>query len=152
MFGSVHVNPEWKIAVVRSLWHSELTAGLASAAIDALVRAGIPSGNVREITVPGAFEIPLFARIAIRELGVDGVIACGVVIQGQTAHAEVVSREAARGCMLVALETGNPVAFEVLHAHTEADARARCIGEGSKGPLAAETLLVSLARKAELQQ
>lgn len=151
-FGAPKVNPNWKIGIVRALWHDDLSKSLAESAINKLVESGVKRQNIHEITVPGSFEVPLFCSIAINDLECDGVIAIGIVIQGETAHAEIVAHEAARGCMLVALETGCPVAFEVVHAKSRADAEARSLGKGSKGPLAATTLLVSLARKAELQR
>ena len=66
------------------------------------------------------------------------MICLGCVIQGETPHFTFVCAEAARGCTLVALETGVPVAFGVITAGTRAQAEARAGGAvGNKGNEAA---------------
>jgi 6,7-dimethyl-8-ribityllumazine synthase len=152
IFGPMHVDPAWKIGVVRSTWHDELTSVMASSCIAKLKELGIPEANIFEITAPGSFEVPLFCGHALQQLGCDGVIAFGIVLQGATHHADLVAREAARGCMKVQLDTGKPVTFEVLYVNTLDDARRRSVGKEAKGPLAAQTVLSCLAKQAELRR
>ncbi len=145
------VNPKWKVAIVRSVWHRDCTDALVSDARKALVEMGIKINNILEIETPGSFEVPLFARYALLKKRVDGVIALGVVLEGETFHARLIAQETARGLMQLQLDTGKPVVFEVLYVRRIEDARARSIGKGAKGPLAAQTLLSSLAKIAELR-
>ena len=65
----------------------------------------------------------------LRDDGAYAAVIClGCVIQGETPHFTFVCAEAARGCTLVALETGMPVAFGVITAHTHDAGR----GEGGR--------------------
>lgn len=148
-FGPLTVNPRWKIAVIRSVWHGELTQALVTGAVETLIKRGLPTANVTQIDVPGTYELPLFAKLAL-EKDFDGVIVFGIVVEGETHHADLIAKGAARGCMDVQMKTGKPVTFEILHVETLEDAQARAIGTRSLGPVAAATLLTSLAKKAEM--
>ena len=147
-FGKIPVDPAWKVVIVRSLWHGELTEAMAKSAAETLSTAGIK--DVREVTVTGSFELPLFAKIALEEWKCDGVIALGVVLRGETKHADLIASEAARACMDLQMQTKKPVAFEVLLVDSLEVAKKRAVGPDSKGTLAAKTLLSSLAGKAEM--
>ena len=130
---------------------SSITSALAGSALETLISLGIPRDNIREITVPGSFEIPLILQQAL-ELGYDGAIVFGIILQGATHHAEMIARESGHACMHIQLQTKKPVICEILHVNTLEDAVSRSIGPKSKGPDAARTLLSCLAKKAELQQ
>jgi 6,7-dimethyl-8-ribityllumazine synthase len=145
------INPNWNIAIVRAEWHDELTSALSQSAINTLITLGISRENIREVTVPGSFEIPLITQQLLRQ-NVDGAIVFGIVLQGATHHAEMIAREAGRACMDIQRETTKPIVCEILHVNTLEDAVSRSIGPKSKGPDAARTLLSCLAKKAELQQ
>ena len=81
-------------------------------------------------------------RAGSRRAGYAAVICLGCVIQGETPHFTFVCAEAARGCTLVALETGVPVAFGVITAKTHEQAVARAGGAvGNKGNEAAAAAL-----------
>lgn len=151
VFGQINVNPAWKIGVIRSTWHDELTGVMSSSCIATLKELGIQEENIVQILAPGSFEVPLFCEQALTELGCDGVVAFGIVLQGATHHADLVAREAARGCMQVQLDTKKPVTFEVLYVNTLDDAKRRTTGKEAKGPLAAQTVLSCLAKQAELR-
>lgn len=143
--GKTPADPEWKIAIVRSLWHGECTAALQESAIATLLHAGIKRKNILCVDVPGSFEIPLAVQQTFTHCGVDGAIAFGVIVQGETHHAELVANQAAAGLMQVQLKQQKPVTFEILFVDHLKDAVARSIGKESKGRLAAMTLLSSLA-------
>ncbi len=148
----VTVNPAWKIAIVRSTWHNDITKTMAAECSARLLSLGVPPENIREITAPGSFEVPLFCQLALTERGFDGAIAFGVILQGATHHAELVGRETARACMEIQMQTGKPLTFEILYVNTIEDARSRSTGKNGKGPLAADTILTCLAKKEELQR
>lgn len=84
--------------------------------------------------VPGAFELPLAAKL-IAETGRYKAIVClGAVIRGETPHFDLVAGEAARGIMQVGLDSGIPTIFGVLTTNTVEQAEARAGGEhGNKG-------------------
>jgi len=77
--------------------------------------------------VPGSFEIPVAVReIALREKA-DAIIACGVIIQGETNHAKNLSRSVTDALQRVAVDYGVPVINVVLSFDNETQARERCL-------------------------
>ena len=118
-------------------------------ASETLVAAGIKPENIRVIDAPGSYELPLLCKSALLA-GADGCIAFGIIAQGATHHARLVAEQSAAGCMQVQLELMKPIIFEVLFVDDIEDAKARAVGKNAKGPLAATTLLTSLARLKDL--
>ncbi len=149
-FGGITVDPAWRIAIIRSVWHPECTEALRDDAVATLIKKGIVKENILTIDAPGSFELPLLAKHAIETLQIDGVIVFGIVVQGATHHARLIAEEAAAGVMQLQLRTGIPITFEVLFVNTIEDARERSIGKNGKGSLAAETLLSCLAKIGEM--
>ena len=86
-----------------------------------------PNTNVHVYEVPGAFEVPLVVQEVAAKGGIDGVIALGVIIQGQTAHAELVARSVTESLQRIALNHRVPVIHEVLLLQNEEQARVRCL-------------------------
>ena len=92
--------------------------------------------------VPGAFELPLAAKILAESGRYTGIVCVGAVIRGETTHYDYVCNEAARGIQDVALATGVPCGFGVLTVENYDQALARS-GEGKRdsGAHAAEAVL-----------
>ncbi|MDD5055341.1 MAG: 6,7-dimethyl-8-ribityllumazine synthase [Candidatus Peribacteraceae bacterium] len=149
-FRNISADPSWKIAIVRGMWHGECTAALMESAIAALEQAGVKRNNIICAETAGAFELPLAVLNAFEKDHVDGVIAIGVVVQGETHHAQLVADQAAAGLMQVQLQMKKPVAFEVLYVNRLQDAVVRSVGKESKGRLAAQTLLSCLASNGKI--
>jgi 6,7-dimethyl-8-ribityllumazine synthase len=145
--GRVPIDPAWKVAIVRSMWHGQLTSALSESAIRELVQLGMQGSNISVIEVPGAFELPLACQQALAEC--DGVIAFGIVVQGETHHARLVGEQAAAGLMQVQLAMAKPVVCEVLLVDSVKHAEVRSVGKGGKGSVAARTLLTCLANLAK---
>lgn len=103
-----------RFAIVVSRWNSDVTEGLLRGALRALERQGVPSSAIVVSRVPGAFELPLAAKVLADSGRVDAVITLGCVIRGDTPHFDYVCSECARGVGEAALSTGIPVAFGVL--------------------------------------
>ena len=118
-----------RVAVVASLWHTEVMDGLLAGAERALTEAGVTEVTV--VRVPGSFELPLAAQAAARA-GFDAVVALGVVIRGGTPHFDFVCAWAANGLGRVALDTGVPVGFGLLTCEDEAQALDRAGLPGSR--------------------
>jgi len=66
------------------------------------------------VKVPGTFEIPLAVRELLKLPDVDGVVALGAVIQGETKHDELVAQQAARKILDLGVEYGKPVALGII--------------------------------------
>ena len=123
---------------MRSAFNAPVVEGLAAGAREALLEAGAAAGDLVEVVVPGAFELPLAALAAARSGRFDAVVALGAVIKGETDHYEHVARAATDGLLRVMLETGVPVGFGVLTVAEEAQALARSApGPSNKGAEAA---------------
>jgi 6,7-dimethyl-8-ribityllumazine synthase len=121
-----------RFAIVVARFNSMITEKLLAGAREALAKA-----QVDVFHVPGAFELPLAAKMLAQTHRYHGIIALGAVIRGETPHFDYVAGEAARGLQNVALETGIPVSFGVLTTDTLAQAEAR----SGKGRDAAMTAL-----------
>ena len=111
--------------IVVTRWNTAIVDGLLGGAMQALRSVGITDNQVRVVTVPGAFEIPLACKVAAARDDCDAVIALGAVIRGGTPHFEYVAGECTRGIGEVALNSGKPVAFGVLTVDTLGQAEER---------------------------
>jgi len=131
-----------RYCIVASRFNAPVTDALVEAARACLVEHGASPGNVEVVRVPGAWELPLAVSWVIDRGSVDGVVALGCVIRGETPHFEYVSMGATIGLEAVARESGIPVAFGVLTTDDGDQARARAGGaKGNKGEEAARALL-----------
>ena len=103
--------------------------------------------------VPGAFELPVAAKVLAGTKRFHAVICLGCVIRGDTPHFDYVAGEAARGIQQVAVTEGVPVIFGVLTTNTEQQALDRVGGaHGHAGERAAEAaaemiVMVSRAKR-----
>jgi 6,7-dimethyl-8-ribityllumazine synthase len=136
-----------RVAVCVATFYSDLAAKLETGAREALREAGV--GEVDRFEAPGAFELPLLAKLAAVSWRYSAVVCLGAVIRGETDHYEYVCSEAARGIQQVQLETGVPCGFGVLTVDDMQQALDRVHG-GSKrdtGRIAAEAALAGLRVK-----
>ncbi len=65
------------------------------------------------IRVPGAFDMPLAVKSLVKRKDVDGVVCLGAVIEGDTAHDEIVANNAARKIADISVNSGKPVSLGV---------------------------------------
>ncbi len=119
-----------RVAVVAARWNSHVTLRLLDGARRGLVDAGVDAAQVTECWVPGAFELPLAAKVWAQSGRVDAVICLGCVIRGETTHYESVAGECASGIQAAQLETGVPIAFGALTVENLDQALARSQGAG----------------------
>lgn len=130
-----------RFAIVASQYNSRYVDGMLRAARAELKQAG--ATEVQVTRVPGAFEIPVVAGALARQTPAwDAVICLGVILQGQTSHAEHVGGAVTTGLMELAVSTGVPMIHEVLVFTQEEQARVRCLSkEFNRGAEAAQTAL-----------
>jgi 6,7-dimethyl-8-ribityllumazine synthase len=105
---------DFKVGIVVSEWNESITNNLFEGAKKALLENGVPESNILVRHVPGAFELPLASQFMLDYTNVDGVIAIGVVIQGETRHFDFVCQGATKGLMDVMLEYNSPISFCLL--------------------------------------
>lgn len=132
-----------RVAIVVSKWNDTITEALYSGASATLSAAGIPAANILRYDVPGAYELPLGAQIALdKPQEVHAVITLGCIIQGETRHFDFIADAVAQGIMNLGLATGKPVIFGVLTPNTQQQAEDRAGGKyGNKGEEAAVACL-----------
>ena len=111
-----------------------ITEKLLAGARSALIEHGVAEDDVAIARVPGAWEVPGAAGVALRSGGYDGIVALGCVIRGETPHFDYVAGEAARGVQALAVAHDVPITFGVLTTDTREQALARSGGDkGNKG-------------------
>ena len=134
-------------AIVVARFYEHLADRLVGGAQTAFADAGAGLADVFD--VPGAFELPLAARLAAETGRYDGVACLGAVIRGETDHYDYVCAESARGIQDVQLTTGVPCAFGVLTVDNMEQALERSGGaKRDTGRHAAEAV-IALARLRE---
>ncbi|MFN8151928.1 MAG: 6,7-dimethyl-8-ribityllumazine synthase [Solirubrobacterales bacterium] len=117
---------EWAVCV--ATFYEDLAERLVNGAFEAFAAAGAGAASVRSFEVPGAFELPLAAKLCADSGDFAGVACLGVVIRGETDHYDFVCAEAARGIQDTSLRTGVPCAFGVITCDTREQAEARAGG------------------------
>ena len=105
---------DFRIGIVVSEWNEKITLNLLEGAKKVLADNGVKEENIDIRFVPGAFELPLGAQYMCEKGQVDGVVAIGVVIQGETKHFDFVCDGATQGIKDVNLKYNMPVAFCLL--------------------------------------
>jgi len=144
--------PELKkasVVVVRTEWNAVIVDELFAGCKNILKKNKIA---IRDLLVPGAFEIPFAIKKYWETAGKqkpDAFIALGCIIQGDTPHFEYVCRAVTDGISTLNLQLPVPVIFGVLTVNNPEQAKERIGGiHGHKGEEAAETALkmISISR------
>jgi 6,7-dimethyl-8-ribityllumazine synthase len=103
-----------RFGIVVSEWNSEITEGLFSGALEALIDCGAVKTDILRWNVPGSFELTYGSKKMIETQKVDVVIAIGSVIQGETKHFDFVCEATAQGIKDLNVTMNVPVIFCVL--------------------------------------
>ena len=107
-----------KFALIVSRFNDFISDRLMGGALDALLRSGVKDEDIDIVKVPGAFEIPLVAKMMVNKKKYDAVICLGAVIRGATPHFEYVSAEVSKGIANVSVESEVPVIFGIITTDT----------------------------------
>jgi 6,7-dimethyl-8-ribityllumazine synthase len=113
-------------AVVASEYNLTFVQGLVDHASQEIATLE-PMAKIKLIWAPGAFEIPVLTKFVLSQKKYDAVLALGVLLQGETAHAGLIAQSVAYALQNIALEFSLPVINEVLLLEDEEQARARCL-------------------------
>ena len=109
-----------------------------------LVVSGIDTKNINLYEVAGCFEIPLIGSVLAKEGQVDALMGLGIVVQGETMHAQAIVQQSARGMMNIQIGHQIPFAFEVLHVDSLKDAQDRAKLKGCEASIAVISSLLKL--------
>jgi 6,7-dimethyl-8-ribityllumazine synthase len=152
-FQPSQVPPTARIAIAAARFNAPIVDELIAGCRRRLEQLKITADRIELHRVPGAFELPLAAKLMARTERFAAVICLGAVIRGDTPHFEYVAGECARGIQDVALATAIPIIFGVLTTNTEQQARERIGGaQGHAGERAAEAALEMIALATKLAQ
>ena len=99
------------VGIVASEYNFDVTLLMLERAKEEVEFLGAALGPV--VKTPGVYDIPLAAKALLRRGDVDGVVALGAVIEGETQHDEVVMQQAARKLADLAVEHDKPVGLGI---------------------------------------
>ena len=138
--------------IVVSKFNSFIVERLLEGALEAFRKHGVQDRDISIVKVPGAYELPLTAKVMAESGKYDAIIALGAVIRGGTPHFEYVAGECVKGLGQVALTVGLPLAFGVLTVDTIEQAIERAgTKAGNKGEEAALTAMEMLSLVRQLR-
>ena len=103
-----------KFAIVVARFNEFITEKLLEGAISIYARHGGDQSTLEVARVPGAFELPIVAKVLAESGRFAGVICLGCVIKGATDHYDYVCGQTASGVMSAGMQSGVPVIFGVL--------------------------------------
>jgi 6,7-dimethyl-8-ribityllumazine synthase len=133
-------------AIVASQYNPEYVKGLVDHAMQEL-DALSPGATITTHEVPGAFEIPLVVQEVAARGGVEAIIALGVIIRGETEHADLIGQAVTSALLDAGLRYRIPVVHEVLLLDNEEQARARTLGTELNRGTEAARVAVAMAQK-----
>ena len=119
-----------RIAIVRARFNDAVTRKLEETCLAELARLGVTGKHIKQVSVPGALEIPLVLKVLAESEEHDALVAIGCVIRGETYHFELVANESGAGVTRVSLDHQMPIANAILTVETEAQAWARAEPKG----------------------
>ncbi len=131
--------------LIASQYHPTLVDGLISH-FQRELEAISPDASLTVHRVPGSFEVPLAVQEATTRGKVDAVVAFGVIIEGETAHASLVGGAVTQSLMQISLASRIPVIHEVLLVKNEEQARARCLDDNLNRGTEAARIAVQMAQ------
>jgi 6,7-dimethyl-8-ribityllumazine synthase len=104
-------NERIRVAIVASEYNFDVTLLMLERAKEEIAFLGATEGPI--VKTPGVYDIPLAAKALFGKKDVDGVVALGAVIEGETQHDEVVMNQAARKLTDLSVEYGKPLGLGI---------------------------------------
>lgn len=100
-----------RIVIVAAEFNPEVTDLMVERALARAQERGIRVASI--VRVPGTFEIPLVVQRFLQRDDVDGAVAIGAVIKGETLHDEALMAAVPRALLDVGLRTGKPIGLGI---------------------------------------
>jgi len=121
----------YRIHIVASKFNKVIVDRLIEGATAALRENNVKEENITIVYVPGAFEIPVVVKKLCRENldknELDGIIALGCIIKGETAHFEYVSSPVSHSLNHLSHQYEIPIGFGVLTCYEPQQANERSL-------------------------
>lgn len=133
----------FRFGIVVAEWNADITENLFQGAFATLTKHGVDPENIFRWNVPGSFELVYGCkRMLQHHPNLDGVIAIGCLIQGETRHFDFVCQGVTYGIQQLNLQSDTPVIFCLLTDQTKQQSIDRSGGKhGNKGDEAAITAI-----------
>jgi 6,7-dimethyl-8-ribityllumazine synthase len=131
-----------RYAIIASRYNARYVDGMLRAAQKVLREAG--AAHVDTVRVPGAFEIPVVAASLAAGVGgaYSAVICLGVILRGETTHAQFIGESVTNVLAQVQIQHRLPIIHEVLLLENEEQAKVRCLDpKHNRGAEAAQTAI-----------
>ncbi|WP_034292020.1 6,7-dimethyl-8-ribityllumazine synthase [Herbaspirillum sp. RV1423] len=106
-----------RIAFIQACWHKEIVDQCRISFTAEIAKLGFAESNIDFFEVPGAFEIPLHAKLLAKTGKYAGIVASGLVVDGGIYRHDFVAQAVIMSLMNVQLETEVPVFSAVLTPH-----------------------------------
>ncbi len=146
------INVKRAFILVASQFNANYVQGLVTHCTGEL-RVLSPASSVTLHLVPGAFEIPVVVQEVARHKNADAIVALGVILQGETPHAQHLAQSVTQALQQISLAHGVPVINAVLTLNSEEQARKRCLeNEINRGTEAARAAFEMANLLAELRK
>ena len=115
-----------RVAVVASRYNPRYVNSMLGAVKAELAKAKVV---VEVVRVPGAFEIPAVASALAKRLAkpVDAILCLGIILRGETTHAEHIGEAVTAALARLQIERSLPVIHEVLLLENREQAAKRCL-------------------------
>ena len=126
-----------KILIVLADYYKDISDGLLKSALKNIPRLS----QVKIITVPGVFEIPVTISKNLKKF--DAFLALGCVIKGQTPHFDFISQASTNAIMDISVSQKKPIGNGIITCLNMKQAKAR----KSKGAEAANAVVSILTQK-----
>jgi 6,7-dimethyl-8-ribityllumazine synthase len=128
-------------AIIASRYNARYVNAMLRAAQQQLKKGG--AKTIRIIRVPGAFEIPaVAARLSQSSEPWSALICLGVILRGQTDHAQQIANAVSVALVELQILHALPIVHEVLLLENEVQAKVRCLDKKfNRGAEAAQTAL-----------
>jgi len=131
-----------RFGIIVARFNDELTDELARSAVSCLIGNGAKPETIDVVRVPGAYEIPVVAEKMAASGNYSALILLGVVVEGETQHAQMIIDTTGQSILDIACRHNIPVINEIVGVRTWAQAEARCLGgENTRGWYAAEAAI-----------
>lgn len=126
-----------RFTIVVSRYNDYLTRQMLALATHTLVEQGASEDDILVVWVQGSDETPLAAEWSAKHEKPDAIIALGVVVQGETAHADIITRHCSDTFARISSEYDLPVINGIISARSTAQAVARAEVRGEHFAMAA---------------
>jgi len=100
-----------RIGIVVSEFNYDITMMMLERAKAHAAFLGVEVAEV--VTMPGVYDIPIAVKKLLKRKDIDGVVALGAVIKGETDHDQIIMQNAARKLADLSVEFEKPIGLGI---------------------------------------